>query len=375
MKRSAFFPSGNLFCIVAATGALLFGNTPQAQTPGWKPPAGLDLTARGTGRTTGHIATLTVSNLSDKPITAELGPFFIPTFNKYQPYIVPAPAPVNVPPFTTINIPLTGFCADIHRPPVPEGEAMPPIQSWVKPAPLASTWTPSPDKGWTPLPADFCISPATGQASALNCLLPAIPGADTPLSHSINPNQHPEEAAPLLMEGISRITAAYDNMRKEGLIATPFSQNMEKERESVIQQTFWIYCAGLTGQEYKVEDFRQNTIKQFESSTGRDFEKAPADVRQNIDQGVDDFWNTFQAVGVEAKVLAMNLDADEDEDVDYDKIEKREQLPKLIIPGYDRYTTERAINGKSHEEAMKKAFSSDKARKRWSEVFKRIYGK
>ncbi len=76
--------------------------------------------------------------------------------------------------------------------------------------------------------------------------------------------------------------------------------------------------------------------------------------------------------GVQANLLL--LDADDDE-VDYDKITKRDELPKLIIPGYDRYTTEREINGLSHEKAMKKAFSSERAQKRWSEVFKRIYGK
>jgi len=56
-------------------------------------------------------------------------------------------------------------------------------------------------------------------------------------------------------------------------------------------------------------------------------------------------------------------------------VNKRDDLPKLIIPGYDRYTVERVINKKSHEEAMKKAFSSEAARKKWSEHFKRIYGK
>ena len=82
------------------------------------------------------------------------------------------------------------------------------------------------------------------------------------------------------------------------------------------------------------------------------------------------FGNTAKR-GAQANLL---LNADDDE-VDYDKITKRDELPKLIIPGYDRYTTERALNGLSHEEAMKKAFSSEKAQKRWSEVFKRIYGK
>lgn len=76
--------------------------------------------------------------------------------------------------------------------------------------------------------------------------------------------------------------------------------------------------------------------------------------------------------GTQANLLLLNAD---DKEVDYDKITKRDELPKLIIPGYDRYTTERALNGLSHEKAMKKAFSSERAQKRWSEVFKRIYGK
>ncbi len=83
------------------------------------------------------------------------------------------------------------------------------------------------------------------------------------------------------------------------------------------------------------------------------------------------FGNTAKR-GAQANQLLLNADDDE---VDYDKITKRDELPKLIIPGYDRYTTERAINGLSHEKAMKKAFSSERAQKRWSEVFKRIYGK
>lgn len=66
-----------------------------------------------------------------------------------------------------------------------------------------------------------------------------------------------------------------------------------------------------------------------------------------------------------------NYDPD---DIDYDSITKRDQLPKLIIPGYDRYSAARALDKKlSHEEAMKKAFSSDDARERWSDIFKRIY--
>ena len=74
-------------------------------------------------------------------------------------------------------------------------------------------------------------------------------------------------------------------------------------------------------------------------------------------------------------VKVILLADDGEQEVSYDKVNKRDDLPKLIIPGYDRYTVERVINKKSHEEAMKKAFSSEAARKKWSEHFKRIYGK
>jgi hypothetical protein len=62
-----------------------------------------------------------------------------------------------------------------------------------------------------------------------------------------------------------------------------------------------------------------------------------------------------------------------DDATDYDKITKRDQLPKLIIPGYDKYSAARLIDKKSHEDAIKEAFESEDAQKRWNEVFKRIY--
>ena len=95
-------------------------------------------------------------------------------------------------------------------------------------------------------------------------------------------------------------------MKNEAAISTPFSSNPEKEREAVIQQTFWIYTATTAGKEYKKEDFRANTIKQFETSTGQKFSNALPVTQKNVEQGVTDFWNTFEAVGVEAKVLTAN---------------------------------------------------------------------
>jgi hypothetical protein len=63
----------------------------------------------------------------------------------------------------------------------------------------------------------------------------------------------------------------------------------------------------------------------------------------------------------------------DDDEIDYDKITRRDQLPKLIIPGYDKYSEARAFRNKSHEDAMKEVFPSEEARKRWTDVFKKIY--
>lgn len=247
-------------------------------------------TAKGTGRTTGHIANLALQNRTSQAITVDVGPFFIPSGGEYQPYIVPGIIPVTVPPYTTANVPLNGFCADIFSNPVPAGEGMPPANQWVSLSEgqsLPSGWQPSPANGWKPAPGSSAM----------------IPGTDRPLGCTIDPKKYPAEAASVLLDALTRIATTFDDMKNEGAITTPFSGNPEKERESVIQQTFWKYAAELTGKAYKKEDFGNNTIQQFEAATGKDFEKTDEKTQAGLNTGVDQFWNTFEAVGVEAKVL------------------------------------------------------------------------
>ena len=244
--------------------------------------------ATGTGRTTGHIADLSLYNPTDAAITTEIGPMFIPSGGDFQPYVVPAAGPVSVPPHSTANVPLNGYCADIFTAPVPSGTGMPPVENWIPVHEnLPSGWAPSAAEGW---------KPTTG-SSAL------IPGTTRPMGHTIDPVRHPAAAAEVLATALVQIAGAYDEMKENGAVTTPFSGNPEKEREAVIQQTFWIYAAELTGKAYKVQDFSNNTVKQFETSSGQKFQSAPPATRDNVEQGVTEFWNTFEAVGVEAKVL------------------------------------------------------------------------
>ncbi|MCW5923265.1 MAG: hypothetical protein KIS77_13040 [Saprospiraceae bacterium] len=256
------------------------------------PESALVCSATGTGRTTGHIATLALYNPTNQAVTTEVGPFFIPSDGQHQPYVVPNVTPVTVQPGSTVNVPLQGYCADIHTPPVPANGTMPPVKDWISPGSLPADWMPSNANGW---------KPAAG-SSALN------PGTSNPLGHTIDLVKHPKEAAPVLLEALTRITAAYDGMKSSGNISTPFSGNPDKERESVIQQTFWIYAAELTGTGYKIDDFSKNTVKQYEAATGQNYQKQPAETQNQVQGGVVDFWNTFQAVGNEAKVIKKEPD-------------------------------------------------------------------
>ncbi len=313
------------------------------------------ITAKGTGRTTGHIADLSIKNTSDNTVTLALGPFFIFSSGTYQPYIVPTPVKVTVPAHGSNEIPLNGYCADVHTPPVPAGEDLPPFDSWitVPTGQLMENWQPEAANGWKP------TTTHTGTTGIL------IPGTSKPLNYTIDINQHPEAVAKILLEAINRITTAYDKMKEDKIISTPFSGNPEKEREAVIQQTFWIYTAKLSGKNYVADNFRTNTIKQFESN-GKKYDDASAETKQEIESGVENFWSTFEAVGVEAKVLSFS------DEIDYDDITKESELPKLAKPGYQKYAAARAL-GSSHEKALEEAFASEDAQERWSEVFKRIY--
>lgn len=313
----------------------------------------------GSGRTTGRIGVVSVTNTTGQPLAITVGPCFIPSDKKHQSYVVTESAPVPIAAGETASIPLQGYCADIFTSPVPAGAPLPPVSEWITAGESLPLPTPGgalpPESGWRPNPGN------TGGAT--------FPGTDIPFPYTIDSHKHPAAFGSIAMDALDRVSSAYDVL--QGSIQTPFSGNPEKERETVIQQTFWIYTASLTGRDYKVEDFARNAYAQFASAAGKDEEDVSEEEKEKLQDGVDLFWSSFQATGAEAKVLAG-----EDKEIDYDDIEKAEDLPKPIRPAYDRYAAERALNPKmTHEEAMKKAFSSKEARNKWSDTFRKIYGK
>lgn len=278
----------------------------------WTLSAQIKITATGTGNTTGHVANLTIDNKGKSPIEINEQTAFIPSEGQYQPYIVTIPR-TTLPPGTT-TIPLPGYCADVTTPPVPTGDGMPPVDDWIATTPVTR---PGPGT----VPVDIVeqtvprftiesipgITISTGYTPKPPPAIPGVgltwPGTDIIVGGVLDPDTDPKSTAPVLIEALQNIANAYDKLRGEGVITTPFSGDPPRERESVIQQTFWFYAAGISGKRYQKEDFNNRVIEQYERNVGIAVSKIPESERNKLDEGVDAFWKTFTAVGVEAKVL------------------------------------------------------------------------
>ena len=270
------------------------------------------ISATGTGQTTGTIANLSVKNDGESPLKVLSQTVFIPSSGQYQPYVAVIPE-TALPPGVIITIPIDGYCVDVHTPPVPYGYSMTPEEKW---QPVGDPTSPIPEGTISLLPTkplpEFVptdipaitqspgYTPFTGDGSGI---IINWPDTDIPVGGVMDPNKDPETFAPVIVEVLADIIDAVDIILKDDQYDTPFSGNPEKERESVIQQTFWIYMAEATGDEYTQDDFAGNVYDQFRENTGNPVTSLPEEQKKKIDNGIGDFWNTFTAVGVEAKVL------------------------------------------------------------------------
>lgn len=254
---------------------------------GFELPVGIQLyRPRGTGQTTGHIATLTIENNTDTPFELSPAMFYIPMGNSGIQGYVGRPVPGHaIPPGATADVPIEGYCSTIRLPPAPDGADLPPPEEWI-----VSTGETGP----------VTIAPSETAGPPGNAL---VPGTDTPLPRAISQDDEPLVAAPLLFAAITEIERVTVELQESGDFVTPFSPNPEREREAVIQQVFWIFAAELENDPYTKEQFAERLEAQFEANTGLAIAEAPEEDRERVQQGADDFWGAFTLVGAEAKVI------------------------------------------------------------------------
>ncbi|MCB0637666.1 MAG: hypothetical protein KDC54_13645, partial [Lewinella sp.] len=241
----------------------------------------------------------------------------------HQPYAGNTPDGVDIPPGTTLTVPVDGYCLDVHSPPVPAGEAMPGYESWVQigdPADLITTYANNhPGLEHLPgLPVGSTFVPAYDPSQAITLInSPAFepsapqpatvsltfPGTDIPITGHFDIHEDPLSTAPLLIAITEVMTDAALTVQQSGSHPTPFAGNPDRELDALTQQGLWIVMGALTGEAYTQEDFQQNTYTQFTENTGQSVDDLPETAKEQLDSGVNDFWDAFTAVGVEAKVL------------------------------------------------------------------------
>jgi hypothetical protein len=250
--------------------------------------------AEGTGRTTGHIATLSVANKGKEPLQMRLGPFFIPAAKERQGYGVPAVYEVAVPPKSTAQVPIYGFCTHPSLPPVAQGAAMPAFKTWATPVEGTSVrpeTAPDLAAGFSPRQL-----PISGPVAT-------YPGTDQPFLYTLDIDKYPQTAANLVLDIIQAVEDAYAGLDEAGLISTPFSPYPERQASAIKQQVIWHVLGFITGVPYEQGDFVQNMTEQFEVVQNMPVSTAPPAMQHEFEQGLADFWDAITLVGVEAKVL------------------------------------------------------------------------
>ncbi|MCW8985135.1 MAG: hypothetical protein OQK55_07310, partial [Thermoanaerobaculales bacterium] len=237
---------------------------PLVQT-GYPVPPGVTVsTPVSTGRTTGTIAEIVVQNDGTETIFFPDRPVLIPSSEGNQGYIVPRGRSRGTPvsPGQSETVPLDGYCTDVDKPPVGSGESLPDPSEWSVPSDPSRPF-PEPES------SDFF-------------------------------DEDPEVQVIGGVESIIRVT---EELQESGELETPFSSNRERERETVNQQTIWIYTSGREGEPYTRDDFAERLEDQYEERTGTPIEEAPEEDQERLEEGIDEFWDAFELVGERAKVL------------------------------------------------------------------------
>ncbi len=260
-------------------------------------PAGhLHYLARGTGQTTGIVANLAVCNAGPVPVETVVGDCFIPSAAGYQGYVIPGLYNIRVEPFQTVRIPLEGYCTNVHRPAVADGESMADVSQWAAWAASA----PLPAPGWMPGQGFEALYPAPqGDPLAL-----CFPGTGTAFLYRIDFNRHPHEAARLLLHAVFAAGQAFDQLAQAGKIRpSPFGHSAAQWRNEMVQQVLWAYAARLEGRNYNQAVFAAQFAEGVEEQSNQRQQTFPDAARQQVEQQAATLWSNIELVGVQAKLI------------------------------------------------------------------------
>jgi len=217
---------------------------------------------------------------------------------------------VTIEPGTTVEIPINGVCVNVNRPPVPLGNTMPPPNEWFVPGGDVNPDMP-PDFSFNPDAVSTVPRPGGGTAVTN---IPIDLTNDPMQTVVVDADKYPATAAQFLFDAVSRIQTTTEQMQSLGAIRTPFANNADREKEAIVQQTVWIYSSALSGDDYSKDQFAEKLQTQFENNSGGPLTGATDEQKEQFNSGIDQFWNTFELVGMEAKVFSNQSTSKQDGD-------------------------------------------------------------
>ncbi len=281
------------------------------------------LDVQSTGGTSGQIAAIRVRNNAQQTFHTAEQRFYIPSKGKYQAYVARIPEGQALPPGIS-TIPLEGYCTDVHKKPIPEKRDFPPPAGWLL---LAEAKPPHPHPAPT-LPSEGitilmtntdsirfsdeeiedyfqrAFPTPSGEDSTNPKLIPMLPLSGWPPIHIVLDKEKTdaEITGYILIHAWLRIEEATEKIQANPDYSTPFSADSLRERETIIQHALWMFSSRLDSTEaaYTRADFARNVHRQFIEQTGHEPNE---EEKQQLQTGIDQFWNAFSATGEEAKVL------------------------------------------------------------------------
>lgn len=206
-------------------------------------PEKVGVSVVGTNETIGHVATLTLINHSDETFTIRIPPTILASkTGKVQNYGLTEMVETTLAPRETKALPLTGVCLDARVPPAgPE------------------------DKDELAL-----LHPKT-----------------------LDANQK------MQLGGTQAVIQTTQELQRQGVYKTPYSKNPQKEQDTIIQWTTWLFVSTKQGNPVKKEDLAKKVYEQVEQAKG----PLPPEKKEELKEGIDDIWAAVELTGMKAKLL------------------------------------------------------------------------
>jgi len=186
-----------------------------------------------TGKTTGHIGDLVITNKTDKPNTIWLKSYIIPPENGRQGYVAlkKEVEEIEVQPGKAYTYQLNGYCINIDLPPVTKNQSFPDFFKWLSlkdfDSTIAERWYQSKEK---PETFDF----------------------ETQLI----------QAGPIILEAVQNLDDQYFTWKSPLQIPDLYPANAKAVKEAMVQQAVWQFTSALQGKTYSFNNFEQSILKQ-----------------------------------------------------------------------------------------------------------------